>query len=574
MAPELKPGQVPDPDPGLDAQPARTETVGLGFASPAADTAASTATASTGPATFSAASVSSGSLLDRLVPPMPRGGWIGWAGPLLVTLLGGFLRFFRLGVPHGIVFDETYYVPDAYSILRHGVELYPNGINVKTGSRAALEAMLVHGHPNFLSGNAEYVVHPPLGKVMIAIGEAIFGLNPFGWRFACAVAGTAAILMTARIARRMTRSTLLGCVAGLLMALDGLELVLSRTAILDIFVMFWVLAAFGMIVLERDAARAKLARLVESGQVSVVGGGPNLGIRWRLLLAGAFLGLACGTKWNGIWYVIVFAALVIAWDLGARRAAGFTDRLAGTARSGAVWLPVSFGVVPFVTYLATWIGWFATSAGYDRNWASLNGNHIPIWSAIDSFYQDQKSMLATSLGINSPHAYGSPPWTWFILGRPVSMFYAAPNGPGCKACMSQEVLAIGTPAIWWISIVALLFCLVWWIARRDWRAGAILISVAAGWLPWFWYSWHDHRTEFYFYAIVFLPFMVLAITLCLGLITGPVRATVARRAAGAAITGAYLLVVLANFVWMYPVLTAEILPYAFWHQRMWFSAWI
>ena len=57
----------------------------------------------------------------------------------------------------------------------------------------------------------------------------------------------------------MTRSTLLGCVAGLLMALDGLELVLSRTAILDIFVMFWVLAAFGLMVIDRDRTRARLA---------------------------------------------------------------------------------------------------------------------------------------------------------------------------------------------------------------------------------------------------------------------------------------------------------------------------
>ena len=57
----------------------------------------------------------------------------------------------------------------------------------------------------------------------------------------------------------MTRSTLLGCVAGLLLALDGLELVMSRTALLDIFVMFWVLAAFGSLVVDRDRSRARIA---------------------------------------------------------------------------------------------------------------------------------------------------------------------------------------------------------------------------------------------------------------------------------------------------------------------------
>src|SRR5215471_5577534 len=63
-------------------------------------------------------------LRDRLVPPMPGSTLWGWAGPLLVTLFGAFLRFNRLGLPHAVLFDETYYVPDAYGILRHGVEIY------------------------------------------------------------------------------------------------------------------------------------------------------------------------------------------------------------------------------------------------------------------------------------------------------------------------------------------------------------------------------------------------------------------------------------------------------------------
>ena len=116
------------------------------------------------------------------------------------------------------------------------------------------------------------MAHPPLGKAMIAVGEWLFGLTPFGWRFAVAVVGTLSILMTARIARRMTRSTLLGCVAGLLMALDGLEFVLSRTAILDIIVMFWVLAAFGMLVLDRDASRSRLAALTEHAPAGEMAG--------------------------------------------------------------------------------------------------------------------------------------------------------------------------------------------------------------------------------------------------------------------------------------------------------------
>jgi dolichyl-phosphate-mannose-protein mannosyltransferase len=495
-------------------------------------------------------------LPGRLVPPFgPRSVW-DWGGPLLVTVFGGLLRFWRLGTPRAVVFDETYYVPDAYSILRHGVE-YNHGSNVN--------ALLLRGSGNIFTGPGEYVVHPPLGKEMIAAGEWLFGLTPFGWRFAVALAGTVSILMTARIARRMTRSTLLGCAAGLLMALDGLELVLSRTAILDIFVMFWVLAAFGMLVLDRDAAAAALAA------------GHPAGLRWRRVAAGVFLGLACASKWNGIWYIPAFAALALAWDLAARRAAGHPDPAGGTLRHDAKWLPVSFGLAPFAAYLATWAGWFATGTGYDRTWAAANGNHTPIWSALDSWYQYQKSMYGFSLGLHDQSGYVSRPWSWLILGRPVSLFSNClphNNCGGVPGSTEQEVLAIGTPAIWWASIAALVVCLGWWIARRDWRAGAVLLAIAAGWLPWFWFAWHDNRTEYYFYAIVFLPYLVIAITLCLGLIIGPVRAAPGRRAAGAAGAGAYLLLVLANFAYLYPVLAAQAIPYGAWLQRMWFHNWI
>lgn len=517
-----------------------------------------------------------GSLRDRLVPPMPPPSVWAWLGPLLVTLFGGFLRFYRIGTPHFVVFDETYYVPDAYGILKHGVEL--NAID-SGKSRNVVDHLLAHGGTHILAPTGEYVVHPPFGKVLIAGGEWLFGLTPFGWRFAVAVFGTLSILMLARITRRMTRSTLLGCVAGLLLSLDGLELVLSRTAILDIFVMFWVLAAFGMLVLDRDAARAKLADAAIAAAATgfagadLPGGGPKLGIRWRRVLAGAFLGLACASKWNGIWFVLAFAMLAIAWDLGARRAAGYQDRLAGVLRSDAKWLPLSFVVAPLAAYTASWTGWFAGSLGYDRNWAALAGNHVPIWSALDSWYQYQKSMLSFGLGLADQGSYTSKPWGWIVLARPVSFFYKTPQTCGVKGC-SQEVLAIGTPAIWWASVAALIFCIVWWLSRRDWRAGAVLVGVAAGWLPWFWFALHDNRTEYYFYSVAFLPFLVIAITLCLGLIIGPVDAAPGRRAVGAVIVGSYLLLVLANFAFMYPVLTGQVLPTDLWQQRMWFRSWI
>jgi dolichyl-phosphate-mannose--protein O-mannosyl transferase len=132
----------------------------------------------------------------------------------------------------------------------------------------------------------------------------------------------------------------------------------------------------------------------------------------------------------------------------------------------------------------------------------------------------------------------------------------------------REVLALGTPAIWWGSMLALLFCLGWWLLHRDWRAGAVLLGVLAGWGPWFPLV---TRTKFYYYALEFEPFLILSIVLCLGLILGPASAGVLRRSAGAGIAGAYLLCVLLMFWYFYPILAGSIIPYGDWLGHMWYQ---
>jgi dolichyl-phosphate-mannose--protein O-mannosyl transferase len=513
---------------------------------------------------------------------MPQDRPWGWLGPLLVTAFGAFLRFDRLQTPRAIVFDETYYVKDAWSILQHGVEW-----NLIPADKA--NAIAQTGHTNFfLACNhtvqcGEYVVQPEMGKLLIAAGEWIFGFNSFGWRFASALFGSLAILLICRIARRMTRSTLLGCLAGLLMALDGLEFVLSRTGILDIFLMFFVLAAFGCIVIDRDVSRARLAEAIarypSADTRGIPGPGPGLGIRrWRVA-AGIFLGLAVATKWNAAWYIIGLAALGIAWDMGARRAAGVKQFVRGAFTRDAVWLPLTFIVIPLAVYIATWSGWFAASTGYDRNYAQLHGVNIPVISDLYSLYEYHMAAIKFGLGLTTPHPYQSQPWDWLVITRPVAFFYESYSGPvaganhlcppaGCPgATWSQEVLALGTPAVWWASILTLGFCLGWWLLHRDWRAGAVLLGVLAGWGPWFPLV---TRTKFYYYALEFEPFLILSIVLCLGLILGPAAAGVIRRSIGAFLIGAYVLAVLLMFWYFYSILAAKVIPYHDWYDHMWY----
>ena len=178
--------------------------------------------------------------------------------------------------------------------------------------------------------------------------------------------------MLVRIGRRMFRSTALGCAAGLLLALDGFHLVLSRTALLDIFLLFFVLAAFGALVLDRDARRRRWARALDDGlDPSLPGraGRPPTGWRnwpWWRLAAGVLLGCACAVKWSALYFVPVFALLVVL--LGGRRPplGGRPPALAGRPARRAALAGAGRRADRSVTYLATWSGWLLTDDGYYR----------------------------------------------------------------------------------------------------------------------------------------------------------------------------------------------------------------
>ena len=143
----------------------------------------------------------------------------GWLAPLLVAAVGGFLRFWQLGRPHQLVFDETYYVKQAWSLLQYGTERrVPDSIKKP-------DVMFTNGTPDVFGDAPDLVVHPPVGKWVIAAGEQLFGVtSSFGWRFSVALLGTLSILMVGRVARRMFGSTLLGTVAAAPAGLRGAPL--------------------------------------------------------------------------------------------------------------------------------------------------------------------------------------------------------------------------------------------------------------------------------------------------------------------------------------------------------------
>ncbi|WP_312918827.1 phospholipid carrier-dependent glycosyltransferase [Kocuria sp.] len=522
------------------------------------------------------------SVRDRLLPAVTRLPRYWWVPLALVTLLGGVLRFVHLSWPHAVVFDETYYLKDAYSLLLHGTEQqWPEGA----------DEGFVSGNIPDTQGHPSFVVHPPLGKWLIAIGLWLFGADdPFGWRFSAALFGTASIAVIWCAGWLLFRSVTLATIAGVLTSLDGLHLVESRLALLDVFLMFFLLLAFVFVLLDRDDGRR---RLLARGPGGVLG--PWLGVRWWRIAAGVACGAAAAVKWNALFSIAALGILAVLWDMNARRIAGVKNWFAGAVLKDGPWGILSMIGVGAVVYVITWTGWLTTSTGYNRNWAELNPGDGPQWlpPALRSLWEYHVAAYSFHAGLSSHHTYMAGPATWPVMARPTSYFYESP-GRGVDGCTvdscSQAILNLGNPAVWWVGILAVLLGLWLWAVLRDWRFGALVGVYAAGYLPWFLYP---ERTMFFFYALSYFPAMVLLITGTIGVLTGKLAvprlgATTgtpsaavheqvispvwARRWRRVSLVFLLLVVVLALFFW--PVWTAQTIPYEHWRWRMWFTSWI
>jgi dolichyl-phosphate-mannose--protein O-mannosyl transferase len=415
-----------------------------------------------------------------------------------ITLVSLALRLFHLGTPKGFVFDEVYYVDGARDYLAHGVEV--------TGQEP------------------EFVVHPPVGKWLIALGIKIFGDNEFGWRFMGALLGAAMIVLIALITNRLFRNSYLTIAASALMAMDGLALVHSRTALLDIYLSFFVLLATYLFL-----------------------------TRWHWW-AGIALGLAVATKWSALYYLALFGlvALYRAFNHNTGR-----NLIKPTLKTVA-----QYALIPFSIYITSWAGWFISARGWARDYSS---------NIIVSFIHYHSQMLGFHTGLVQKHSYQANPWSWLVMGRPTSFFYETPKNCGADHC-SQEVLALGTPLLWWLATIAVAVVIGFWIKsfavkRYEPPLNVIVTGIAAGYLPWFFFQ---KRTVFSFYAIVFEPFLILAIIYCayVALLYFENKRNIYT------ILGLIGLVIFINFIFFLPVFTGDVITYDSWQARMWLPSWV
>jgi dolichyl-phosphate-mannose--protein O-mannosyl transferase len=294
-------------------------------------------------------------------------------------------------------------------------------------------------------------------------------------------------------------------------------------------------------------------------------------VPWWRRAAAVLFACALAVKWSALAFAPVLALLVVWWEVGARRSAGVRHPIRDTVLDETGWL-LACVPVTLAVYLSTWTGWLSTDGGYYRHHLRDSGQDEPaFWGALRNLIYYHEQAYGSHQAITSEHPYQSvgewAPIQWLLLGRPVLFYRNSDPLCGADRCMA-DVTLLGTPLLWW-SFIPMLLAAIWFaVARRDWRAGAVLAMTAAALVPWFFFP---NRTMFYFYALPAEPFLILAVVFVLGALMTPRPGRPPderRQLYGAVFAGTYVLLVVIMFAYYHPLYTGQSIPYDDWSRRI------
>ncbi|MBO4470882.1 MAG: glycosyltransferase family 39 protein [Clostridia bacterium] len=361
----------------------------------------------------------------------------------------------------------------------------------------------------FVRGSVPYETsHPPLGKVFMSLCVAIFGMTPFGWRFAGAMAGILMLPGMYLLGKQLTKKTSTGLIACLLMALDCMHLTQTQIATIDSFPVLFIIFAFFFILrfIQTDFLAEKLSVSLKN-----------------LALSGLFMGLSIASKWIGI-YAGAGLAVLFFWHCirtgRIKTASGETDSHQAFMRVFFIclWCILFFVIVPLIIYLVSYIPYMAFAF---KRMESLWDYIAEVWSAqVGMFKYHSKP------GLGMDHYFYSPWWEWPVIGRP--MYYASQQYIPSDSPVHHSIFSFGNPLIWYGGLAALALCVLrcslgrryriegseylWHLRsfRWDCRYVFLFIGILAQYLPWVLVP----RGTYIYHYFASIPFLMLAIALC------------------------------------------------------------
>lgn len=338
------------------------------------------------------------------------------------------------------MFDEVYHGRTAYEFL-HGLSIYEN-------------------------------THPPLGKSIISIGIALFGMNPFGWRFMCALFGTLLIPLMYLFARKIFCRTDIACLSAVLSGTAFMNTTLSRIATIDILVAFFsMLMFFGMYGYIQALSENK----------------PMWQQRLWLLSGGISMGLAVAIKWTGV-YAAAGIAVLFFWFLleyiGGIK--GIKEHRSFLVKTG-LWCVLCFIVIPFGIYTLSYLPFVKV---------------YPDKGLFGHMIANAALMLSYHSSCVFDHPYSSEWYQWLYGSKPLadSRVYFADGTVSVVMTFLNPLLAVG-------GLIALLHQFYLWKRKHCRRALFLIIAYASMLLPWLFV----HRTVFvyqYFISSLILVPMI------------------------------------------------------------------
>lgn len=334
---------------------------------------------------------------------------------------------------YGTMFDEVYHGRTAYEFL-HGLPVYEN-------------------------------THPPFGKILIAAGIKIWGMNPFGWRFTSLVFGTWMIPVICLMAYRLTKKRNLTLLAGILLATEFMHFTLSRIATIDIIVAFFVLCMFyGM------------TAFIQEGRISY------------LLFSGIASAFGAATKWTACYAMAGIAVILLIWFIKKMKSRNTFTKLQNL-RYAACFIVLCTGffiIIPAVVYVFSYVPFV---------------NAYPEQGLVGHAISNSKSMFAYHSNVFDEHPYASPWYTWIVNWVPLLDSYTV---------MESSVSTVATfmnPLVCVMGSLCLIHQVSRMIRKRDRMSGMLVVMYAAMLIPWIFIT----RTVFIYQYFICTQILILMI---------------------------------------------------------------
>ncbi|MBQ8072481.1 MAG: phospholipid carrier-dependent glycosyltransferase [Clostridia bacterium] len=365
----------------------------------------------------------------------------------------------------------------------------------------------------FLTASAPYETsHPPLGKVLMSWGVAVFGMTPFGWRFAGALAGILMLPGIYLVVKQMTKSTSLSGFACGLMALDCMHLTQTQIATIDSFPVLFILFAFFFMLrfLQSDWRKEKHSRVLADLGLGGLCMSLAIASKWIGIYAGAGLGILF--FWHG-WRILSLDRQ----EKGGKEAAGKSLLHAFAFRQFfhiCLFCVLFYVVLPVIVYLLSYLPYFAY-----RHLTSLSAYLSAVADSQLSMFQ-----YHATPGLGMDHPFYSPWYEWPIIEKP--MFYATKQYVFADD-LSSSIFCIGNPILWWSAIPAMAACFWMWARNReeslysahcfvsvdsalDTNLVFLLVGFLAEYLPWMLVP----RGTYIYHYFASIPFLIFSITVC------------------------------------------------------------